>query len=71
MNFVHSSGYTSKRKQRWQKMLDIIRMLEQDNGLLTKFEDGLWNATVETVTVQDDGRMVFRWRNGAETQVYI
>lgn len=52
-------------------MLDIIRMLEQDNGLLTKFEDGLWNATVETVTVQDDGSMVFRWRNGAETQVYI
>ena len=46
-------------------------MLENSDGLLTEFDEGLWNATVETVTVQGDGSMVFRWKNGAETQVYI
>ena len=61
----------TERKQRRQKMLEFIRMLENSDGLLTEFDEGLWNATVETVTVQGDGSMVFRWKNGAETQVYI
>ena len=60
-----------ERKQRRQKMLEFIRMLEQADGLLTEFDEGLWNATVETVTVQVDGRMVFRWKNGMETTVNI
>ena len=61
----------TERKQRRQKMLEFIRMLENSDGLLTEFDEGLWNATVEAVTVQVDGSMVFRWKNGAETQVYI
>ncbi len=56
-----------ERKQRRQKMLEFIRMLEQADGLLTEFDEGLWNATVETVTVQVDGRVVFRWKNGIDT----
>ena len=61
----------TERKQRRQKMLEFIRMLENSDGLLTEFDEGLWNATVEAVVVQADGSMVFRWKNGAETQVYI
>lgn len=61
----------TERKQRRQKMLEFIRILEQVKGLLTNFDEGLWNATVEAVVVQADGSMVFRWKNGAETQVYI
>ncbi|MPN58365.1 hypothetical protein SDC9_206069 [bioreactor metagenome] len=48
-------------------MLEFIRMLEHADGLLTEFDEGLWNATLETVTIQLDGRMAFRWRNGMET----
>ena len=44
-------------------------MLEQADGLLMDFDAGLWNATVEAVTVQVDGCMVFRWKNGVETTV--
>ena len=56
----------TERKQRRQKMLEFIRMLEQTDGLLMDFDEGLWNATVEKVTVQVDGSMVFRWKNGKE-----
>ena len=54
----------TERKQRRQKMLEFIRMLENSDGLLTEFDEGLWNATVEAVTVQADGSIEFRWRNG-------
>ena len=33
--------------------------MEHADGLLTEFDEGLWNATVETVTVQLDGGLVF------------
>lgn len=52
-------------------MLEFTRMLECADGLLTEFDEGLWNATVETVTVQVDGNMVFRWKNGVETSKVI
>ena len=58
----------SERKQRRQKLLGFIRMLERSEGLLTEFNEGLWNATVERVTVRTDGSMVFRWRNGVEVE---
>ena len=57
----------TERKQRRQKMLEFIRMLENSDGLLTEFDEGLWNATVETITVQFDGSMVFSWKSVMET----
>ena len=56
----------TERKQRRQKMLGFIRMLENSDELLTEFDEELWNATVETVTIQPDGSMVFRWKNRME-----
>ena len=57
----------AERKQRRQKMLEFIRMLEHIDGLLTEFDEGLWNTTVEKVTVQVGGIIVFRWKNGTKT----
>ena len=57
----------TERKQRRQKMLEFIQMLEQTDGMLTEFDEGLWNATVEKFTINVDGRMNFRWKNGMET----
>jgi exonuclease VII large subunit len=38
---------------------------------ITAFDEGLWNATVETVTVKADGSrngvLVFRWKDGSKT----
>ena len=61
----------TERKQRRQKMLEFIRMLENSDGLLIEFDEGLWNATVEKVTVMVDGSMVFKWRNGTELTTRI
>ena len=61
----------SERKQRRQKMLEFIRMLENTDGLLTEFDEGLWNATIEKATVQLNGSMVLRWKSGVENQVII
>jgi hypothetical protein len=58
----------TERKQRRQRMLDFIRMLEHTDCLLMEFNEGLWNATVEAVTVQVGGSMGFRWKNGVETR---
>ncbi|MPM71297.1 hypothetical protein SDC9_118261 [bioreactor metagenome] len=52
-------------------MLEFIRVLEHNDGLQVDFDEGLWNATVEAVTVQADENMVFRWRNGAETSIVL
>ena len=59
------------RRQRRQKLLGFIRMLERSEGLLTEFDEGLWNATVERVAVRTDGNMLFRWRNGAEAEAVL
>ena len=58
----------TERKQRRQKMLEFIRMLENSDGLLIEFDEGLWNATVEKATVQVDGSMAFWWRNWTGAQ---
>ena len=61
----------TERKQHRQKMLDFIRMLEHADGLMMDFDEGLWNATMEAVSIQVDGNMVFRWRNGVATSINI
>ena len=50
----------TERKQRRQKMLEFVRMLENTYGALTEFNEGVWNATVKIVPVQADGKMGFR-----------
>ena len=59
----------AERKQRRQKMLEFIRMLEHNDGLLTEFDEGLWNATVEKVTVLVEGSMIFGLKNEMELSV--
>ena len=59
----------TERKQRRQKMLGFIRMLENSDELLTEFDEELWNATVEAVTVQVDGSIAFKWKNGMKTSI--
>ncbi len=54
----------TERKQRRQKMLEFVRMLEKADGLLLDFDEGLWNATVQKVTVQPDGDSIFHWKDG-------
>lgn len=48
-----------ERKNRRTKLAAFIRALEKQEGLITVFDEQLWNATVESVTVYSKERMVF------------
>ena len=41
-------------------------MLEQTDGLMMNFDEGLWNASIETVTVWLDGSIDSQRKNGAK-----
>ena len=51
------------RTDRLNAYMDAIAESEP----ITAFDERLWNATVETLTVKKDGTLVFHWRDGSET----
>lgn len=55
-----------ERNARRDVLLAYMEALKRQ-GTLAEFDEGLWNATVETVTVGSDGALVFRWKDGSET----
>lgn len=56
----------SERKVKRDRIMEFIRILRDASGLLSGFDEGLWNAAVESVTVSANGKMLFRLRNGKE-----
>jgi len=52
-----------ERKNRRSKLTAFIRALEKQNGLITEFDEQLWNATVESVTVHGKDRIEFGFQN--------
>ncbi len=47
---------------------NFISELKSRDELLTEFDEELWCALVESVTVYDGGRLVFRFRDGMEVE---
>ncbi len=43
----------------------FMRALRKQHGELTQFDDDTWLAVIETVLVRPDGKLVFRFANGA------
>lgn len=43
----------------------MFGVMEQDNPI-TVFDDRLWLATIDVVESYSDGRLVFKFQNGAE-----
>lgn len=59
---------TAKRERLAKsKTLDIfIRDIESRPLAITEFDEGLWLAVIDRVTVATDGTMTFTFRNGTE-----
>ena len=55
-----------ERQDRVKRVEIFIRRLEKQHGGLTEFDDGAWLAVIDTVTVLQDGKLVFRFVNGLE-----
>lgn len=51
------------------KMNAFIQELSARECLIDEFDESAWYALVESVTMQADGHMVFRWKAGRVTEV--
>lgn len=54
----------TERKVKRDKLMEFIQILKDSAGTLTAFDEGLWRATVERITVQPDGAMLFTLKDG-------
>lgn len=57
---------TAKR----ESIAAFMQVLDLQEGLVTEFDDKLWNGTVEKVTVYDD-EVVFEFKDGLEFEWLI
>ena len=55
-----------ERRAKRDRLLAYMNTLRKQ-GEIEAFDEGLWNATVETVTVNLDGTLVFHWKDGNES----
>ena len=54
------------RRVKCEKLVEFIDSLTKRDGLLTEFDEGLWNTMVETVTVHGDHNLTFKFKDGTE-----
>lgn len=51
-----------ERKCRRTKLVAFIRAVDTQDGLIAEFDEQLWNGTVEKVTTNQEGKMVFAFK---------
>ncbi len=59
----------AERKGRIAKMQEILRVLKKSDTILENFDENVWTALVETLTIFHDGSMVFLFKNGMEIKI--
>ena len=57
------------RKARYQRMMKILNILESSESFLETFDENVWNAVLENLTVFHDGSMVFLFKDGTEIKI--
>lgn len=68
------SELETKRQQRENRALAIGGMLfklHKYDGFSINFNKKLWNATIDSITVYADGRLVFHFKEGKKVQLGI
>jgi site-specific DNA recombinase len=55
-----------EQRAKREKLDEFIGTLVRRDGLLTEFDEGLWNAMVETVMVHGDNELTFKFKDGTE-----
>lgn len=58
-----------ERRRKATMLTHYIRNMEEQKTALTAFDERVWAATVQTVTVRRDGELVFRFKDGTEKAV--
>lgn len=50
-------------------MQGILRVLKKSDSILETFDENIWTALVETLTISHDGSMVFLFKDGTEIKI--
>ena len=58
-----------ERRAKKTKIALFLEELEKQENLVTEYDEELWYTTVDFVTVYEDGRLVFTFRDGNEVEV--
>lgn len=61
----------SETRARAECLRAFMSEVSQRDRLLSEFDEQLWYATVDTVTVEARDRLVFRFKNGSEIKVKV
>jgi hypothetical protein len=56
------------RRAKLDKFSEFITTLEQNDDLLNEFDEELWNATLESVTVHSEHKLTFTFKDGKELE---
>jgi len=56
-----------QRQNKARSLGNFIKKLESSPQVVTAFDESLWLAAVEQVTVTLDGELVFHWKDGTES----
>lgn len=59
----------TERKGRIVKMQEILRVLKKSKSILETFDENIWTALVEMLTIFHDGSMVFLFKDGTEIKI--
>lgn len=58
----------AEQKSRTETMSDFLKEIEKATEPLSHFDEDIWRAVIDKVTVFHDGRMVFQFLDGSEVQ---
>jgi len=59
-------GQQREQRKARTRELDAFYKALKESGAILKFDEGLWNAAVEKVTIQSASRIIFTLRNGVK-----
>ena len=54
-----------------ERITGFLADLQRQDGLLTEFDEALWRAAVESVTVQSEAYALLRFKDSSEAAVNI
>lgn len=57
-----------RRNAKRAELERFVRILQKRDGLLTEFDEGLWNAVIEKMVVRSASEVVFVFRDGSEIE---
>ena len=56
----------ANRNSRKNMIAAFLDELEKQEGLITDFDTGLWNAVIESMTIYSKEHIVFKFKGGTE-----